>query len=87
MIEGIQEKADAINAFGRAAKLRNLDELVSMFINNREFQDSIYLEAFRKVLTKYKLTDKFDILLEEFDRIDTIEEIETLHTIKITDGH
>jgi len=67
MNENIQDKADAINAFGRAAKRRNFDELVSMFINNREYEEGSYLDAFNKVLTKYKLTDKFRIALEEFE--------------------
>jgi len=81
MIEGIQEKADAINAFGRAAKRRNLDELVSMFINNREFQDSIYLDSFKRVLKKYKLEEKFEVELTEFDSEPIEEEINN------TDGH
>ncbi len=62
-----QAKADAINAFGKAAKRKDFEEMVDMFVSDREINGGEYLDAFRIVLKKYNLVDKFRKQLADLD--------------------
>jgi len=63
----IQAKADAINAFGKAAKRKDFEEMVDMFVSDREENGGEYLDAFRIVLKKYNLVDEFRKQLADLD--------------------
>jgi len=62
-----QAKADAINAFGKAAKRKDFEEMVDMFVSDREINGGEYLDAFRIVLKKYNLVDEFRKQLADLD--------------------
>jgi hypothetical protein len=62
-----QAKADAINAFGKAAKRKDFEEMVDMFVSDREINGGEYLDAFRIVLKKYNLEDEFRKQLADLD--------------------
>jgi hypothetical protein len=55
-----QAMADAINAFGKVAKRKDLDELAELYFNDIEFNGSEYIDAYKIVLKKYKLIDAFN---------------------------
>ena len=59
--------ADAINAFGKAAKRKDFEEMVDMFVSDREINGGEYLDAFRIVLKKYNLEDEFRKQLADLD--------------------
>ncbi len=62
-----QAMADAINAFGKAVKRKNFEEMVDMFVSDREINGGEYLDAFRIVLKKYNLEDEFRKQLADLD--------------------
>ncbi len=62
-----QAMADAINAFGKAAKRKDFEEMVDMFVSDREINGGEYLDAFRIVLKKYNLEDEFRKQLADLD--------------------
>lgn len=62
----IQDKADAINAFGRVAKRKDLAELATLYYNEVEFNDGEYLDSFKTILKKYKLIDKFNAYYQDY---------------------
>ena len=62
-----QAMADAINAFGKAVKRKDFEEMVDMFVSDREINGGEYLDAFRIVLKKYNLEDEFRKQLADLD--------------------
>lgn len=62
-----QAKVDVINAFGNAAKGNDFEEMVDMFVSDRDINGGEYLDAFRIVLNKYNLVDEFRKQLADLD--------------------
>ena len=64
----IQDKADAINSFGKLAKRKDVESMAQEYIDDRENNQGAYLAAYRIVVKKYKLEKKFQDALEELDK-------------------
>ena len=62
-----QAKVDVINAFDNAAKGKDFEEMVDMFVSDRDINGGEYLDAFRIVLKKYNLEDEFRKQLANLD--------------------
>lgn len=68
--ESIQEKADAINAYGRLAKAKAYAELAQEYISDREYNNGRYLKDYKIILKKYGLEAKVNALIEKEDEDD-----------------
>ena len=65
--KNLQDKADAINAFGRAAKAKDFETMSQLYYEDREYNDGDYLDSYKKVISKYNLKDKFNKYFKEYD--------------------
>jgi hypothetical protein len=56
-VDDIQDKADAINRYGKLAKRKDIDDLISLFIEDRDYNMGEYLKDYIIILKKYNLYD------------------------------
>ena len=59
----IQEKANAINHYGRLARSRNIEELARLYQLDIEYHEARLNKSYSVVLTKYKMVDRVNKIL------------------------
>ena len=61
----IQERANIINYYGKLARSRNIEELARLYQLDINANDSIMNKSYTTILTKYKMVDRVNKILNE----------------------